>query len=184
MEPISIHYPLWALFHSLSHFEQPDEALLEELRRGGYEESRIEEQCRRVGSKFDGTFARSPREAVSRLVAQYPDRFRQASEADGRLRLSFRLNAPIGTSRVVAEEALTEEERATIRTELRDGCEVRTVLTERAFPTDECQLILEGNTPAFTFISLFAGEAAPKLSRPGETPDPYWLTHLFIRDND
>ena len=73
---------------------------------------------------------------------------------------------------------------AIFRTELRDGCEVRTVLTERAFPTDECQLILEGSTPAFTFISLFAGEAAPKLPRPGEMPDPYWQSHLFIRDND
>lgn len=181
---VEITYPSWALFHALSHFESPSERYRDELLRAGYTDAQLEAQMAVVGSKFDRSFACSPQEVVDRLMERFSETFRTAPDSDGRVRLSFVWPTRVGTAGVVEESLLNDEERLSIRSERRGASPVRTFRTERSFPTDDCQLILQGAYPHFTLVSLFPGEAAPKLPVEGETPDPYWQTHLFIRDND
>ena len=180
-----ISYSPETLFHVLTHFETADEALRDSLRRAGFTDEAIDGQLRMPGSKFLHAFARSPQEAITRLQRDFPGSFTALRpEADGRVRLSFRYDEPIGTSGVTADAELTPAERATVRTILRNGCLVRTVRISRAIPSGTCQLILErtGET-GYALRTLFPGELAPPLPVPGETPDPFWATHLLIEFN-
>ena len=96
------------------------------------------------GSKFLRTFALSPQEAVARLQRDFPESFTALHPGtDGRVRLSFRYDAPVGTSGLAADAELTPAERAAVRNILRNGCPVRTVRTSRTISTGACQLILE-----------------------------------------
>ena len=128
MERIS--YSPETLFHVLTHFETADEALRDSLRRAGFTDEAIDGQLRMPGSKFLRTFALSPQEAVARLQRDFPESFTALHPgADGRVRLSFRYDEPVGTSGLAADAELTPAERATVRNILRNGCPVRTVRT-------------------------------------------------------
>ena len=97
MERIS--YSPETLFHVLTHFETADEALRDSLRRAGFTDEAIDGQLRMPGSKFLRTFALSPQEAVARLQRDFPESFTALHPGtDGRVRLSFRYDAPVGTS--------------------------------------------------------------------------------------
>lgn len=142
MERIS--YSPETLFHVLTHFETADEALRDSLRRAGFTDEAIDGQLRMPGSKFLRTFALSPQEAVARLQRDFPESFTALHPGtDGRVRLSFRYDAPVGTSGLAADAELTPAERAAVRNILRNGCPVRTVRTSRTISTGACQLILE-----------------------------------------
>ena len=110
MERIS--YSPETLFHVLTHFETADEALRDSLRRAGFTDEAIDGQLRMPGSKFLRTFALSPQEAVARLQRDFPESFTALHPgADGRVRLSFRYDAPVGTSGLAADAELTPAER-------------------------------------------------------------------------
>lgn len=183
MERIS-HSPE-ALFHVLAHFEAADEPLRGSLRRAGFTDEEIDGQLRMPGSKFLRSFARSPEEAVARLQRDFPGSFTALRpDTDGRVRLSFRYDEPVGTSGLAADAELTPAERATVRSILRNGCPVRTVRTSRTITTGTCQLVLERTGEAgYALRTLFPGELAPPLPLPGEVPDPFWATHLLIDFN-
>lgn len=183
MERIS--YSPETLFHVLTHFETADEALRDSLRRAGFTDEAIDGQLRMPGSKFLRTFALSPQEAVARLQRDFPESFTALHPgADGRVRLSFRYDAPVGTSGLAADAELTPAERAAVRNILRNGCPVRTVRTSRTISTGVCQLILDRTGEAgYALRTLFPGELAPPLPLPGEAPDPFWATHLLIEFN-
>ena len=170
MERIS--YSPETLFHVLTHFETADEALRDSLRRAGFTDEAIDGQLRMPGSKFLRTFALSPQEAVARLQRDFPESFTALHPgADGRVRLSFRYDEPVGTSGLAADAELTPAERATVR-------------TSRTISTGACQLILERTGEAgYALRTLFPGELAPPLPLPGEAPDPFWATHLLIEFN-
>ena len=163
MERIS-HSPE-ALFHVLAHFEAADEPLRGSLRRAGFTDEEIDGQLRMPGSKFLRSFARSPEEAVARLQRDFPGSFTALRpEADGRVRLSFRYDEPVGTSGLASDAELTPAERATVRSILRNGCPVRTVRTSRTITTGTCQLVLERTGEAgYALRTLFPGELAPPL---------------------
>ena len=162
-----------------------DEALRDSLRRAGFTDEAIDGQLRMPGSKFLRTFALSPQEAVARLQRDFPESFTALHPGtDGRVRLSFRYDAPVGTSGLAADAELTPAERATVRNILRNGCPVRTVRTSRTISTGACQLILERTGEAgYALRTLFPGELAPPLPLPGQVPDPFWATHLLIEFN-
>ena len=110
MERIS--YSPETLFHVLTHFETADEALRDSLRRAGFTDEAIDGQLRMPGSKFLRTFALSPQEAVARLQRDFPESFTALHPGtDGRVRLSFRYDAPGGTSGLAADAELTPAER-------------------------------------------------------------------------
>ena len=161
MERIS--YSPETLFHVLTHFETADEALRDSLRRAGFTDEAIDGQLRMPGSKFLRTFALSPQEAVARLQRDFPESFTALHPgADGRVRLSFRYDEPVGTSGLAADAELTPAERATVRNILRNGCPVRTVRTSRTISTGACQLILERTGEAgYALRTLFLGDASP-----------------------
>ena len=147
MERIS--YSPETLFHVLTHFETADEALRDSLRRAGFTDEAIDGQLRMPGSKFLRTFALSPQEAVARLQRDFPESFTALHPGtDGRVRLSFRYDAPVGTSGLAADAELTPAERAAVRNILRNGCPVRTVRTSRT--------ISAGRSPR-----SFLGDASP-----------------------
>ena len=109
MERIS--YSPETLFHVLTHFETADEALRDSLRRAGFTDEAIDGQLRMPGSKFLRTFALSPQEAVARLQRDFPESFTALHPGtDGRVRLSFRYDAPVGTSGLAADAELTPAE--------------------------------------------------------------------------
>ena len=171
MERIS--YSPETLFHVLTHFETADEALRDSLRRAGFTDEAIDGQLRMPGSKFLRTFALSPQEAVARLQRDFPESFTALHPGtDGRVRLSFRYDAPVGTSGLAADAELTPAERAAVRNIL------------RTISTGACQLILERTGEAgYALRTLFPGELAPPLPLPGQVPDPFWATHLLIEFN-
>ena len=110
MERIS--YSPETLFHVLTHFETADEALRDSLRRAGFTDEAIDGQLRMPGSKFLRTFALSPQEAVARLQRDFPESITALHPgADGRVRLSFRYDEPVGTSGLAADAELTPAER-------------------------------------------------------------------------
>ena len=170
MERIS--YSPETLFHVLTHFETADEALRDSLRRAGFTDEAIDGQLRMPGSKFLRTFALSPQEAVARLQRDFPESFTALHPGtDGRVRLSFRYDAPVRTSGLAADAELTPAERAAVR-------------NTRTISTGACQLILERTGEAgYALRTLFPGELAPPLPLPGQVPDPFWATHLLIEFN-
>ena len=170
MERIS--YSPETLFHVLTHFETADEALRDSLRRAGFTDEAIDGQLRMPGSNF-----LRQRDFPESFTALHPG-------TDGRVRLSFRYDTPIGTSGLAADAELTPAERAAVRNILRNGCPVRTVRTSRTISTGACQLILERTGEAgYALRTLFPGELAPPLPLPGDAPDPFWATHLLIEFN-
>ena len=135
MERIS--YSPETLFHVLTHFETADEALRDSLRRAGFTDEAIDGQLRMPGSKFLRTFALSPQEAVARLQRDFPESFTALHPgADGRVRLSFRYDEPVGTSGLAADAELTPAERATVRNILRNGCPSPAGRSPRSFLGD------------------------------------------------
>ena len=165
MERIS--YSPETLFHVLTHFETADEALRDSLRRAGFTDEAIDGQLRMPGSKFLRTFALSPQEAVARLQRDFPESFTALHPGtDGRVRLSFRYDAPVGTSGLAADAELTPAERAAVRNILRNGCPVRTVRTSRTISTGACQLILERTGEA----RVCPAHALSRGTRPSPSP--------------
>lgn len=178
---MEIIYRTDSVFHSLSHFTDISlnvrNSLLNE-----YGHNEIQNQLNMPGSKFYSSFVKSPQELIEILQSRFPIEFQSIKpESDGKVRLSFKLGYPIGTTSIVSYEELTEEEKKTIMWELRNGCRIRTVDVNRRVPTEECQLILISEGEQYYFCTAFPGELAPPLPHAGETGDPYWDTHLFIR---
>lgn len=169
------------VFHCLSHFADISNDIRDELSKE-YKQNEIQNQINKPGSKFYSSFAKSPQELIKILQSKFPIAFKSLKpEPDGKVRLSFKFEVPIGTSSLVSYEELTEEEKKTIKPEIRDNCSIKTVTVDRTMPTEECQLILISEGELFYFCTAFPGELAPPLPQSDETGDPYWETHLFIR---
>ena len=128
-----------------------------------------------LGSRFS---FQSPQQLLTLAASRFPQKFHNAvPDADGKKRISITFDKEIGTCNVVSLDALTEQERAAVFVEDRDGLQVKAVHTDRVFPTCECQIILgAGNT----VITLFPGPLAPPLPKPGQSSE-YWDNHVFIR---
>ncbi len=127
------------------------------------------------GSKF---YADSPETLLDLAQRLFPDQFNNARpDADGRIRLSFRFPNEIGLSNVVKMDELTEQERQRIEIVDRHGTKVRSVRTDRAIPTHECQIILSSD---WHLITMFPGELAPPLPVSPDIHDDYWDNHVFI----
>lgn len=179
-----IVFPDSAVCHSISHFSVLDERIYS-LLADHYNRKELEETFRKPGSKFFGSFATSPQEAVFRLQRLFPDKFDNAkTDPDGKIRLSFCLNEPVGTSGMVSLSGLDDSERQTIREETYHGCQVRTVRVRRTVMTCECQLILIAGKDSDSFCTIFPGELAPPLPYDGKEAAPYWETHLLVRYDD
>lgn len=170
-----------SIFHSLSHFTEISEEVNSML-SVVYDEKEIQEQLRLPGSKFSSSFVKSPQELVTVLQNRFPYMFSSMrTDIDGRIRLSFKLGFPIGTTSIVNFEELTDQEKKTIKTEQRNDCIVKTVKVNRIIQTDECQLILIQQDENYYFCTAFPGELAPPLPKQGDAIDSYWETHLFTR---
>lgn len=170
-----------SVFHSLSHFTDISEEVNGML-SVKYNNQDIHEQLSLPGSKFSSLFVKSPQELVTILQDRYPYVFNSmAPDSDGKIRLSFKFEFPVGTSSIIHYTELTEQEKQTIKIEQRNDCIVKTVKVNRLIETDECQLILIPQDEVLYFCTAFPGELAPPLPRPGERGDIFWDTHLFIR---
>lgn len=131
--------------------------------------------CDLPGSKF---YVESPDELLDEAQNLFPEAFRNAkSDADGRIRLSLTFPNEIGVSNVVCVDELTEEEKGKIKMVDRQGRKVRSVKTNREFPTHECQIILSED---WHLITMFPGEMAPPLPSSPDVHDEYWDNHVFI----
>lgn len=128
-----------------------------------------------IGSKF---YSESPEELLEEAMRLFPEIFRDASpDDDGRIRISLTFPEKIGLSNVVSVEELTDEEKERIETIDRNGKMVRSVKTDRAFPTNKCQIILSKD---WRLITMFPGEMAPPLPDSPDIHDEYWDNHVFI----
>lgn len=127
------------------------------------------------GSKF---FVDSP-EALLNLAQQlFPKTFSTAKpDDDGRIRISLIFPKNIGVSNVVSIEALSDEEKRRIEIVDRNGKMARCVKTDRAIPTNECQIILSTD---WNLITMFPGEMAPPLPASPNISDEFWDRHVFI----
>lgn len=170
-----------SIFHCLSHFSKISEEINDML-SVVYEDKEIKEQLKLPGSKFSSSFAKSPQELVMILQDKFPSLFSSMKpDIDGRIRLSFKIGFPIGTTSIIPYTDLTDQEKETIKTEQRNDCIVKTVKVNRIIQTDECQLILIPQDENYYFCTAFPGELAPPLPRQGENGNVFWETHLFIR---
>lgn len=177
-----IVFDIDSVFHSLSHFVDIEEELYAQLEKH-YAYADICQKLKQTGSKFLSSFVKSPQELVSKLQDMYPEYFRNMKmDIDNRVRLSFRLDVPIGISGVVSCDELTENERMTIAEEWRNDCLVKSVKLDRQIFTGDCQLILAYSDGIYYFCTAFPGELAPPLPKAGEKPDVYWETHVFVRE--
>lgn len=129
-----------------------------------------------VGSVF---YAKSPAELLTYAASVFPHVFKTAvpDSKDGRKRLSFVSDKEVGLCNVVALTNLTPEEIESITEEERDGSIVKTVITNRTFPTREFQIILGDKN---TVITMFPGPMAPPLPQNGERSE-FWDNHVFIK---
>lgn len=178
---MTINFNIDSIFHSLSHFTEISEEAKNML-FSEYSFSEIEKQLKLPGSKFSSSFVKSPQELVTVLQNRFPCEFSSMQpDIDGRIRLSFKLGFPIGTTSIVNFEDLTELEKKTIKTEQRNDCIIKTVKVNRIIQTDECQLILILQDENYYFCTAFPGELAPPLPKQGDAIDSYWETHLFTR---
>ena len=127
------------------------------------------------GSKF---YAESL-EALLEMVQQtFSEEFEQAKpDVDGRYRISLTFPEEIGVCNVVSLDELTEEEKSRIEIVDRQDHKVRSVKTDRAIPTHECQIILSED---WHLITMFPGEMAPPLPVSPDIHDDYWDNHVFI----
>lgn len=179
--PVIVKFHKDAIFHSLSHFMTLDDEVKARLISEGISEHDIAKQLKTPGSKFHESFAKSPQEVLMQLQRTFPERFENIQfEEDGRARLSFRLETPVGIANIIDIAELTIEEYGTLRQEERNGYFIRTIETQRKIYTCDCQLILAVSDSGCEFCSTFPGELAPPLQRNGES-SPYWDTHIFIR---
>lgn len=170
-----------SIYHSLSHFTEISEEVNSML-SVVYDDKEIQEQLKLPGSKFSSSFVKSPQELATVLQNKFPDMFcSMRTDIDGRIRLSFKLGFPIGTTSIIHYTDLTDQEKKTIKTEQRNDCIVKTVEVNRTIQTDECQLILIPQDENYYFCTAFPGELAPPLPRQGENGNLFWETHLFIR---
>ena len=127
------------------------------------------------GSKF---YAKSPEELLDRATELFPEKFREAlPDADGRYRISLTFPEEIGVCNVVSLDELTDEEKDGIEIVDRQGRKVRSVKTERAIPTNDCQIILSED---WHLITMFPGEMAPPLPDSPDIHDEYWDNHVFV----
>lgn len=178
---MTINFNIDSIFHSLSHFTEISEEAKNML-FSEYSFREIEKQLKLPGSKFSSSFVKSPQELVTVLQNRFPDMFSSMrTDIDGRIRLSFKLGFPIGTTSIIPYTDLTDQEKKTIKTEQRNDCIVKTVKVNRIIQTDECQLILIPQNENYYFCTAFPGELAPPLPKQGDAIDSYWETHLFIR---
>ena len=127
------------------------------------------------GSKFA---VESPERLLQMVVDCFPEAVRSATVSDGCKIVSVRFPFDIGICNVVPLSELTKEELATLRTEERGEATVRCAESNRRFPTDDCQLILDENNQV---ITAYPGELAPPLPMSPEIHDPYWDEHVFIK---
>ena len=128
-----------------------------------------------IGSKF---YSESPVELLEDAMRLFPEKFRDVSpDGDGRIRISLTFSKEIGLSNVVSVEELIDEEKERIETIDRNGKKVRSVKTDRAFPTNKCQIILSKD---WRLITMFPGEMAPPLPDSPNIHDLYWDNHVFI----
>lgn len=127
------------------------------------------------GSKF---YEESPDRLLDEAQQLFPEIFHNAkSDVDGRIRISLTFPEEIGISNVVSIDELTKEEKDKIKMVDRQGRKVRSVKTDREFPTHECQIILSEDRH---LITMFPGEMAPPLPPSPDVHDEYWDNHVFI----
>lgn len=141
----------------------------------------VEEHLRRhftdelPGSKF---FCPNADELLQQILDQFPAEIAAAqADKEGVKVVSVQFPQEIGVCNVVAIEALTHEERATLHTVPRGETMARCATSQRQFPTAECQMIL---TSRNELLSLYPGELAPPLPPTPDIRDPYWDRHVFI----
>lgn len=128
-----------------------------------------------TGSVF---FAKTPMEILTKAATLFPQAFKEAKpDIDNRIRLSLSLGEEVGICNVVDIAELTSEELLTVTEEERDDCVVKTVTSNRTFPTKEFQIILAED---FTVITIFPGPMAPPLPPKGEASE-FWDSHVFIK---
>lgn len=126
------------------------------------------------GSKFA---VESPERLLQMVVDCFPEAVRNATVNDGCKIVSVSFPFDIGICNVVPLNELTDEELATLHTEARGEATVRCAVSNRRFPTDDCQLILDEKNQV---ITAYPGELAPPLPESPEIHDPYWDEHVFI----
>lgn len=127
------------------------------------------------GSKF---YSSSPDILIDEAMRLFPDSFSNAKpDSDGKIKLSIIFPGEIGVSNVVSIDELTDEEKEQIEIIDRNGKKVRSVKTDRNFPTRECQIILSKD---WYLITMFPGEMAPPLPDSPDIHDEYWDNHVFI----
>lgn len=127
------------------------------------------------GSKFD---FESPEQLLQSVLDLFPEKVVSAvPDEQGVKIVSVRFEKIIGTNNVVPIDMLTKEEMNTLRTVSRGETLARCVTSNRVFPTNECQLILDKDN---NLITAYPGELAPPLPLTPDIPDPYWDNHVFI----
>ena len=127
------------------------------------------------GSKFN---SEGPEQLLQMVLDLYPkDVAAAVPDGEGIKIVSLRFRSEIGTSNVVPISELTDEECTTMRTVPRGETLARCVESDRLFPTNECQLILDADN---NLITAYPGELAPPLPPTPDVHDPYWDNHVFI----
>lgn len=129
-----------------------------------------------IGSKFDNKYTLDT--LVSEIEKQFPKTLKYAKpDENGRYHISLTFSEVIGMSNVISIDELTNEEKKKIEIVDRQGKKVRSVKTDRFFPTRDCQIVLSAD---WRLITMFPGEMAPPLPDSPYIHDEYWDTHVFI----
>lgn len=181
---IDVICPAKPLFHCLTHFHELDPAARKFLVKSGFEESHIDAQMAKPGSKFYPEFATSVDEIVRKMAEERPDLFAEGTvpcDSEMKAYLSVEFPYPIGTRGVALLAELSEDQLATMTVESRNGLTVRKAYVDKAGETSECQLIMRKDGRSWRLLTVYPGEFAPPLPRHGE-PDPYWDVHCFIEE--
>lgn len=132
-----------------------------------------------TGSVF---YAKTPVELLTYAATTFPIAFKESipDKKDGRKRLSFVSENEVGLCNVVHISSLTDEEKASLVYENRNGYMSKVIFTERTFPTKEFHIILDENN---TVITMFPGPMAPPFPKEGEESD-FWDNHAFVRTQE
>ena len=131
------------------------------------------------GSKFNYD---SPQRLLEEAIRIDPRKFKEAvPECDNRARITIVFPHEIGLTNVIAIKDLTAEEKKTIKAIDRGGKYARVAFSDRDFPTNECQFVLEFSKESWYLITMFPGELAPPLPDTAENSPEYWKEHVFTQ---
>ena len=131
------------------------------------------------GSKFN---CDSPLLLLEEAVRINPGIFKEVTpESDNRARITIVFPREIGFTNVIAIKDLTAEEKKTIKAIDRGGKYARVAISDRDFPTKECQFVLELSGKSWYLITMFPGELAPPLPDTADKSPEYWKDHVFTQ---